>query len=51
MIALEIDSEIGVFLNWQLVIVQSIVLLVLAFPLLYVWELGLNRFETVPTKD
>ena len=51
MIAMEIDSEIGVLLNWPVGAVQSIVLVVLVLSLLYVWRQGLNRLEPVRTKD
>ena len=50
MIAMEIDSEIGVLLNWPLGAVESIVVVLLVLSLLYIWRKGLNRLQPGGTR-
>ena len=45
MMAMEIDAEIGVLLNWPLGAVESIILMVIVLSLLYVWRQGLDRLQ------
>ena len=45
MMAMEIDAEIGVLLNWPLGAVESIILMAIVLSLLYVWRQGLDRLQ------